>query len=266
VGLASSRLDARRRSAGAAEPVALRTRCRPGCGETHPEKVYTSPGNFRRKFAPGVPKSKGLASPPLQEAVLQFRRSLPKTSSIRNSQARVCLGALAADSCRNRTALVLGSVSQLASLGTQVRARSARSGRMGCVHLGLGCHRRRHSVLPRNGFPGTFASTSRIHLRVSGKICEHSGGFRAAAFSHIGGVLDCALQSRNDATADAWNFGLCATIPREPRQARKGATVPGTLRVPRSTRSSSHRFWLRGIAAVAHSGGEILRPAERDSA
>jgi hypothetical protein len=42
------------------------------------------------------------------------------------------------------------------------------------------------------------------------------------------------------ATADAWNFGLCATKSREPRQARKGATVPGSLRAPRSTRSSSH--------------------------
>ena len=41
-------------------------------------------------------------------------------------------------------------------------------------------------------------------------------------------------------TADAWNFGLCATKSREPRQARKGATVPGSLRVPQSTRSSSH--------------------------
>src|SRR5882724_1416587 len=37
------------------------------------------------------------------------------------------------------------------------------------------------------------------------------------------------------ATAGAWNFGLCATPPREPRQARKGATVPGSRRVPRST-------------------------------
>ena len=43
------------------------------------------------------------------------------------------------------------------------------------------------------------------------------------------------------APAEAWNFGLCATIPREPRQARKGATVTGQLRVPRNTRSSSHR-------------------------
>src|ERR1700687_4742346 len=42
------------------------------------------------------------------------------------------------------------------------------------------------------------------------------------------------------AASDAWNFGLCATKSREPRQARKGATVPGSLRVPRSTRSSSH--------------------------
>jgi hypothetical protein len=45
---------------------------------------------------------------------------------------------------------------------------------------------------------------------------------------------------RRGAAADAWNFGLRATKSREPRQARKGATVPGSLRVPRSTRSSSH--------------------------
>ncbi len=57
-----------------------------------------------------------------------------------------------------------------------------------------------------------------------------------------GGVLDCGEWSRMRGTADAWNFGLCATIPRKLRQARKGATVAGTLRVPRSTRSSSHRF------------------------
>src|SRR5882762_9929870 len=41
------------------------------------------------------------------------------------------------------------------------------------------------------------------------------------------------------ATAEAWNFGLCATRSREPRQARKGATVSGTPRVPQFTRSSS---------------------------
>jgi len=49
------------------------------------------------------------------------------------------------------------------------------------------------------------------------------------------------------ATADAWNFGLCATKSREPRQARKGATVPGSLRVPQSTRSSSHLFGKREV-------------------
>jgi hypothetical protein len=41
------------------------------------------------------------------------------------------------------------------------------------------------------------------------------------------------------ATADTWNFGLCATRSREPRQARKGATVPGKPSVPRRSRSSS---------------------------
>jgi DNA polymerase III subunit gamma/tau len=46
------------------------------------------------------------------------------------------------------------------------------------------------------------------------------------------------------ATAEAWNFGLCATRSREPRQARKGATVSGTPRVPQFTRSSS-RFHSR---------------------
>jgi hypothetical protein len=57
-------------------------------------------------------------------------------------------------------------------------------------------------------------------------------------------VLDFPRQSCSEeifscATAIRWNFGLCATIPREPRQARKGATVTGQLRVPRITRSSS---------------------------
>src|SRR5271155_2416839 len=48
--------------------------------------------------------------------------------------------------------------------------------------------------------------------------------------------------------ADRWNFGLCATIPRKPRQARKGATVAGQLRVPRMPRSSSDLFsGVRGV-------------------
>src|SRR5271170_6569866 len=50
------------------------------------------------------------------------------------------------------------------------------------------------------------------------------------------------------AAADAWNFGLCATKSREPRQARKGATVPGSLRAPRSTRSSSHLNRMRNAS------------------
>src|SRR5208283_2841454 len=41
------------------------------------------------------------------------------------------------------------------------------------------------------------------------------------------------------ATAATWNFGLRATRSREPRQARKGATVPGKPSVPRMSRSSS---------------------------
>ncbi len=49
------------------------------------------------------------------------------------------------------------------------------------------------------------------------------------------------LSSPARGTAGAWNFGLCATRSREPRQARKGATVPGLPRVPQITRSSSRR-------------------------
>src|SRR6266851_736470 len=57
----------------------------------------------------------------------------------------------------------------------------------------------------------------------------------------VDAVLDFSLRSREmDASAGAWNFGLCATRSREPRQARKGATVPGSPRVPQITRSSSH--------------------------
>src|SRR5271168_3454795 len=48
-------------------------------------------------------------------------------------------------------------------------------------------------------------------------------------------------------TGDRWNFGLCATIPREPRQARKGATVAGQLRAPRNTRSSSYRRYRKRL-------------------
>src|ERR1700742_3861808 len=40
------------------------------------------------------------------------------------------------------------------------------------------------------------------------------------------------------ATARSWSFGLCATRSREPRQARKGATVSGSPRVPQITRGS----------------------------
>jgi hypothetical protein len=63
-------------------------------------------------------------------------------------------------------------------------------------------------------------------------------------FSPSTPVLDFAQQFCSEEnfpaiTANRWNFGLCATIPREPRQARKGATVTGQLRVPRNTRSSS---------------------------
>ncbi len=67
----------------------------------------------------------------------------------------------------------------------------------------------------------------------------------AQPFTGQNAVLDSAERSEREKvlarSVGRWNFGLRATIPREPRQARKGATVAGQLRVPRSTRSSSHR-------------------------
>ena len=61
------------------------------------------------------------------------------------------------------------------------------------------------------------------------------------------------------ATAETWSFGLCATRSREPRQARKGATVPGSPRVPQITRSSSVR------AVVARSRRAQYQPHPSDA-
>jgi hypothetical protein len=77
---------------------------------------------------------------------------------------------------------------------------------------------------------------------------------RPKTFSASTPVLDfaqqfCSEENFSAITANRWNFGLCATIPREPRQARKGATVTGQLRVPRNTRSSSLARPLLKIAA-----------------
>src|SRR5579864_4242460 len=77
---------------------------------------------------------------------------------------------------------------------------------------------------------------------------------RPKTFSPSTLVLDfaqqfCSEENFSATTADRWNFGLCATIPREPRQARKGATVTGQLRVPRNTRSSSLAPGLLRVAA-----------------
>src|SRR5579859_7708679 len=76
-------------------------------------------------------------------------------------------------------------------------------------------------------------------------------------------VCSCAHSFRKrGATAGAWNFGLCATRSREPRQARKGATVPGTPRVPQITRGSSHRrksYKLSAMSRCMGSGGNGRR-------
>jgi hypothetical protein len=91
---------------------------------------------------------------------------------------------------------------------------------------------------------GTFVATAISHAHHRTSRLRHS---RPKTFSPLTPVLDfaqqfCSEENFSATTADRWNFGLCATIPREPRQARKGATVTGLLRVPRSTRSSSHRL------------------------
>src|SRR6202040_3442030 len=64
------------------------------------------------------------------------------------------------------------------------------------------------------------------------------------------------------ATVETWNFGLCATRSREPRQARKGATVPGTPLVPQITRSSSFQDFASEVrravpATGVHSANEL---------
>jgi len=99
------------------------------------------------------------------------------------------------------------------------------------------------------GFPPPCLLQSSFVDRCSSLLICGSNFFSArlccvlpSAFTSGSGVLCCGVRSRKGGTADAWNFGLCATIPRKPRQARKGATVAGALRVPRRTRSSSHRF------------------------
>src|SRR5258706_13048399 len=56
-----------------------------------------------------------------------------------------------------------------------------------------------------------------------------------------------------NAPAEAWNFGVCETRSREPRQARKGATVSGTPRVPQFPRSSSR------LLVASFCSGEFLQ-------
>jgi hypothetical protein len=62
---------------------------------------------------------------------------------------------------------------------------------------------------------------------------------------------------KNFATVETWNFGLCATRSREPRQARKGATVPGTPLVPQITRSSSFQDVAREVKRAVPATGVI---------
>ena len=71
--------------------------------------------------------------------------------------------------------------------------------------------------------------TSRLGISGTRKAC-------AKLFSR-----SIALSFVKRAAAGEWSFGLCATRSREPRQARKGATVPGLPWAPQTTRSSSRR-------------------------
>jgi len=100
-----------------------------------------------------------------------------------------------------------------------------------CSHISSACFstRPQKPVIPRTArhlrFP--FTPTRSYRPSISG--------------AGLAPVLDFCLQSRTSTTAETWNFGLRATRSREPRQARKGATVPGKPSVPRRSRSSSSR-------------------------
>ena len=112
-----------------------------------------------------------------------------------------------------------------------------------CLNLGLG-------VASLFGAPralrtrGSVKSFSRLNpsSRAKRGICVRcSRPSSNWSFEFPCAKLFCAVSQ----TAGAWNFGLRATRSREPRQARKGATVPGKPSVPRSLRSSSFRFYIR---------------------
>jgi hypothetical protein len=89
-----------------------------------------------------------------------------------------------------------------------------------------------------------FLTALAAHFISIDQPCPKIRSIAAIILRALDPVLEFATQSsntRNFWTADRWDFGLCATIPREPRQARKGATVTGQFRVPRNTRSSFYR-------------------------
>jgi hypothetical protein len=86
------------------------------------------------------------------------------------------------------------------------------------------------------------------HFAPTLRCAPRASAVRYRALNRCASISEAVLRKNFCATADQWNFGLCATIPRKPRQARKGATVAGQSRVPRSTRSSSHRIRKQGEA------------------
>jgi hypothetical protein len=121
----------------------------------------------------------------------------------------------------------------------------------GDLHIGIvqkECQRTASPAKAREGLGGAWCESSArdLFLRRCVWPLEPALHLGHLPFASLDAVLDFAKRSRHEKnlrarTAVRWNFGLCATIPRKPRQARKGATVAGQFRVPRSTRSSSHR-------------------------
>jgi hypothetical protein len=134
---------------------------------------------------------------------------------------------------------------------THVARRASALIRQDCLLSG---HRNPASGMQRTPFRGTAccARQSSCYRSVSccaGDFHSDSLKLRTSRLGTSGTRKACAkLFSRSiaisfvkRAAAGEWSFGLCATRSREPRQARKGATVPGLPWAPQTTRSSSRR-------------------------
>jgi hypothetical protein len=114
----------------------------------------------------------------------------------------------------------LGTPTEVLALTSESRPQTLRM----CLVPGVG------ASTPTSKLTTKWASApEEMSLRSKPPVLQHTRRRCAKLFSAVA----------SDATAATWNFGLRATRSREPRQARKGATVPGKPSVPRRLRSSS---------------------------